>query len=76
MKDAFKKGRLNITNLGTPFTVNNVPKNRLLKSPEEVLDIKEKIKNKSGSLKELSEQLNLPYTLIRDINCGRVYKDL
>lgn len=49
------------------------PSNRLLKSEEKIKEVKLAIKNRKCSLKELSDKLSLPYQLIRDINCGRIY---
>lgn len=75
MKDAYKKGRLNTDNIKVPFKVGNKPVNRLLKTKEEITFVKEAIKTRNCSLKELSDKLKLPYTLLRDINSKRVYKD-
>ena len=74
MKDAFNKGRLNMPT-SSWFKENNIPTNRTLKTIDEIIFIKKSIKEKTCSLKELSITLNIPYQLLRDINCGRVYKD-
>ena len=72
MKDAYKKGRLNINNI--TFPIGHTPFNRTLKTKDEINLVKKAILEKSVSLKKLAIQLNLPYQLIKDINCGRVYK--
>lgn len=74
MKDAFNKGRLNMPT-SSWFQKNNIPKHRTLKTNDEIIFIKKSIKERTCSLKELSITLNVPYQLIRDINCGRVYKN-
>ena len=43
---------------------------------DEVKYIKKKIKNRSGTLKELSEDIGIKYQTIRDISCGRTYKSI
>lgn len=74
MRDAYNKGRLN-TPEGGQFEVGHIAINRTLTNEQEIIDIKKSIKNRNCSLKELSTQLNLPYQLLRDISCGRVYKN-
>lgn len=75
MKDAFNKKRLNI-NFNNPgaFKNGHIPNNRLIKSFEEIQNIKKLITTRSGTLKELSKEINISYQLLRDINCGKVYK--
>lgn len=72
MKDAYNKGRLAIPAEGQ-FKINHVPTNSSI-TREEAEVIKQKIAIKTGTLKALAEELNIPYQLIRDINCGRIYK--
>lgn len=44
---------------------------------EQILDLKQKINNRGNlSLKKLSEQINISYCTIRDLNCGRIYKEV
>jgi hypothetical protein len=76
MKDAYDKGRLAINKIGVAhkYKKGNIPHNSILKTKEEINKVKEAIKTRNCSLKELSVILNLPYTLLRDINSNRVYK--
>jgi len=72
--DASEKGRLYLPDVHKhQYKNGHSPANRKLKSQDEVEKVKEMIKNRLGTLKELSEELNLPYQLIRDINSGRSY---
>lgn len=72
MKDALRKGRLVIP-LESKFIKGSVPKNSLI-TKEKANEIRNLILNKgSKTLKKLSEELELPYQLIRDINSNRVY---
>ncbi len=73
MKDCYAKGRM-ILPTKSRFKEGNKPVTSFLKSKEKITYIKKAIENRSGSLKDLSEDLDVPYQLIRDINCGRVYK--
>ena len=70
IKDALNKGRLS-----TLFEVGNIPVNRTIINEQEILDIKSAIKNRTCNLRELATQLNLSYQLLRDISCGRAYKN-
>jgi hypothetical protein len=75
MKDAYAKGRLNINNGdANSFPKGHIPERRTLKSQEEINNVKLLIKNKTVSLKQISIIHNISYQLLRDINCGRVYK--
>lgn len=73
IKDAYNKGRLKVPK-GVKFTLNNLPKNANIKNKKDIVFIKEKIKNRTVSLKQLSIELNIPYQTLRDINSGRTYK--
>jgi len=75
MQDCKNKGRLVIPT-GGGFKINHVSLNRSIKNDEDVKIIKSKILNRKTSLKKLSEELSLPYQLLRDISCGRVYKNI
>jgi len=41
-----------------------------------MIELKHKVKNRTCSLKELSILLELPYQLLRDISCERIYKNI
>ncbi len=44
---------------------------------EEVKEARSHIKNRQGrTLKTIGEELNIPYTTMRDLSCGRIYKDV
>ncbi len=73
MKDAFNKGRLNIPTSGR-FKDGHIPKNRKI-SNDEVIKIKSLLINRNITLKNISEQLNIPYHIIVDINNNRSYVD-
>jgi hypothetical protein len=73
MQDAFKKGRMIIPE-GVKFKHKHKPVNSKLKSKEEIILIKKAIKERTTSLRELAEKLNLPEQLLRDISCNRIYK--
>ncbi len=73
MQDALKKGRMIIPE-GSKFKPKNKPSNSRLKSEEEIISIKKAIKERTISLRELAEKLNLPEQLLRDISCNRIYK--
>ena len=75
MRDAYRKGRLDIPTKGR-FKEESVPVNRTIKDDAEALKLKLLINNRRCSLKELAENLDLPYQLLRDISCGRVYKNV
>lgn len=49
--------------------------NRTL-SKEQVLEIKELIKNKNIKLKTIAEKYNVKETVVRDISAGRTYKNI
>lgn len=73
MKDAYKKGLVILPTNGNVFKKGHKPKNKRL-TDHEAEKVKKAIKNKGKkSLKKLSKELDLPYQLLRDINCGRVY---
>lgn len=57
---------------GIVFEKGHTPKNRVL-SDREAIELRSEITTRSGTLKELSKQLNKPYQLLRDISCGRGY---
>jgi hypothetical protein len=71
MLDALKKNRIKVPHFDS---TGMAPTNRTIKDESAILQLKEAIKNRTGSLKDLSAKLNLPYQLLRDISCGRVYK--
>ena len=73
MKDAYKKGRLKLPEKSR-FKNGHIPNSSILKTKEEVDSIKKMIKERKSTLKALSEELNLPYQLLKDINSNRVYK--
>lgn len=75
MKDCSNKGRL-VFPVNNQFKINHISYNRSIKKDSEVKIIKDKITNRTVSLKKLSEELNLPYQLLRDISCGRIYKNI
>ena len=72
-KDAFDKGRLEMPTNGG-FEIGHIARNRSL-SEEEATAIKQKVLNRTTSLKKLSELLGQPYQLLRDISCNRIYKN-
>jgi hypothetical protein len=77
IQDALIKGRM--TSL---FKPNNIlskglkPKNRFLKTEEELIFIKNKIATRTGSLKELAEELGYNVNFLYNISSGRNYKNL
>lgn len=73
-KDAYIKGRI-VVPATSQFRLLHIPINRSL-SESEAKSVKYAIKTRMCSLKKLSESLNLPYQLLRDINCGRTYKNV
>lgn len=74
MKDAFDKGRLNIP-IGRQYKLGSKPINRLL-SDNEAKNIRELIKNRGKkTLLNISQEENIPYSTIKDISCGRMYKE-
>jgi len=75
MKDAYNKGRL-VVPTGVRYSNGNVPLNRTLTTVALVKHVTDCVKNRTTSLVKLSKELNLPYQLLRDISCGRVYKNI
>ena len=74
--DCIKKGRFVFCGThATMFKKGNIPAIRTLKTGAEIRKVKDAIVNKKGTLKDVADSLQLPYQLIRDINCGRVYKN-
>lgn len=74
MKDAFNKGRLNI-----PTKSRFVKGHRAINSALSnslVLNIKESLIHRTMTLKNIAKQFNVSYQTIRDINCGRTYKNI
>ncbi len=71
-QDAYNKGRMKVP-IGYVFKDNHVPNNCTI-TREIAQEIKNKIKNRTGSLKELATELGLSEYLVRDISAGRVYK--
>jgi len=70
MKDCFNKNRLTI-----PINLNKrkSPKNCLI-TKQRAIEVKNILLNKGNKkLKDIAIELNLPYQLIRDLNCNRVY---
>lgn len=77
--DAIEKGRIKQINLisdGVRFKKNHKPNNRKIKCEKTLLMIREEIRNRDISLVKIADKFELPYQLIRDISCGRVYKDV
>jgi hypothetical protein len=72
MKDAYKKQRISPPTIGR-FKDGHKPSNRTIKNESELMIIKNKITNRTGSLKSLAQEINLPEQLLKDISCGRVY---
>ena len=75
MKDAYDKGRLDIDKNRYQYPKGHKPVNSLLQSEEEIQRIKCAIENRTGSLKQLSKDLGISYNLVRNINCGKTYKE-
>jgi hypothetical protein len=74
MIDAMNKYRIIIPK-GIKFKIGHKALNASLKSKESIVFIKNAIRSRGNkSLKQLSIELNVKYQLLRDINCGRVYK--
>ena len=73
MKDVQMKGRLKLPE-GVKFTNGRIPVNRSLSCEEDIVRVKFLIKSRKSTLKKVSEDNGIPYQLLRDINCGRVYK--
>ena len=73
MIDCLNKGRM-IIPTNSRWQKGHETHNRTILDSTRVLEIKEALKKRSASIKDLSTELNLPYQLLRDINCGRVYK--
>ncbi len=72
MKDAYSKGRLNVTHLGqNNYKNGHLPYNRKL-TRKDVLLIKELI-IEGVALIKISKNLNVPYQTIRDIKGKRSY---
>lgn len=72
--DAVNKGII-IISKGVDFLPGHKVKKAFLQSKEDIDFIKESIKSRGlKTLKQLSIELNVKYQLLRDINCGRVYK--
>jgi hypothetical protein len=75
MQDCLKKGRLKIPD-GNVFEKGHQPSNSSITYDEVVL-IKNALKSRgSKSLLTLSTEMGYKYQLFRDINCGRIYKDI
>ena len=74
MRDAMSKGRIIIPN-GIKFKYGHKAFNASLQSNENIDFIKESIASRGlKTLKQLSIELNVKYQLLRDINCGRIYR--
>lgn len=69
MQDALMKGRMVIPKKEKGY----ISSKRFLKTKEEILFVKHKILYRSGTLHQLSQELNLPYSLLSDISCGKYY---
>ena len=69
MQDALRKGRMVIQKNEKGY----ISKKRSLKTKEEILFIKQKIFHRSGTLRKLSQELNISYNLLSDISCGKSY---
>lgn len=74
MLDAIDKDRLVVPE-GVKFKAGHGAFNASLKSKKSIVFIKEAIQSKGiKTLRQLSVELNVKYQLLRDINCGRVYR--
>jgi hypothetical protein len=73
MQDCAAKNRTSTSLIGNQYSKGKPPVFAKL-SVVQAIEVKELIKNRVSTLKKLAEELNLPYQLLRDINCGRVYK--
>lgn len=74
MQDALKKRRM-IIPVGLRFKSGHFASNGLLKTEQEIKTVKKLVKERTISLRELADNLNLPQQLLRDISCNRVYKN-
>lgn len=72
MKDAYNKGRLSLPRTGN-FKPNHIAHNATM-TRENAIKIKKRIDNRSKTLKQLGEELNIPHHTMRDISAGRIYK--
>jgi len=70
-KDAYDKGRLDMPGNETKFTKGNKPKARVVDetTAREIREMK-----KIMTLKEVSDNLNLPLHVVKDISSGRTYR--
>lgn len=74
MVDCSNKGRLFVPK-NSGFNKGRTPKNKLLVG-KEASRVKRLVKERGGkTLLTLSKELNLPHQLLRDISCGRVYRE-
>ena len=74
MQDTYQKGRMVIP-IGKRFSDNHKPQNRAY-SDENVIYFKQRMTDADKTLKDLSEELDVPYQLLRDIRGGRSYKNV
>lgn len=72
--DAYKKGRM-IPPKGRKFENGNTPVTCKL-SKEQVLKIKELLSINNLTCSKIAKQFNVKETVIRDISCGRTYKNV
>lgn len=72
MQDALLKNRMVIPKKEKGY----ISEKRSLQSKEEILYIKERIKTRSCTLKELAKELDIPYHIISDISCGKSYVNI
>lgn len=67
-QDALKKGRMII-----PKKEKGYISSKRSINAEKIPFIKSKILNRSGTLHELAEELNIPHHILSDISCGKTY---
>ena len=78
MQDCIAKGRFVyfLPENGNKFKSGNVPTNSSL-TREKAKQVKLAIENRGNkSLSKLAKELGLKHQLLRDISCGRIYKDM
>lgn len=74
--DAIKKGRHHVLSQeDRSKVVQGIPKSAELQTKEDIMYVKERLKTRgSTTLKELALELNVKEQMLRDLNCGRIYK--
>lgn len=77
MQDCISKGRMIIPE-GFSFENGNVPHNRV-HSEAKIIQLKKRIRDRDPeevTLKDIAEEFEISYQLIRDINRGKCYKNV